>query len=155
GDQFGELAIDADQPAEPFGEGEGGDQCRDDDGDAGGADLGDLRRGQLQAEQDDGEAQHAPEREGDARFGGGRRADNVVERHAEQDRQDQRAEDRNAGNPAQREGGGRDRRGQQQAGQDRDDRGGGRAEGPRRAAIGNGGAHARLQDGVRPNMGPR
>ena len=67
------------------------------------AKLGGLARCDLKPQQDDGEAQHEAQREGDALARDGRRADGIVQDDAEKNRQDHRAERRDAGNEPQHE----------------------------------------------------
>ena len=102
--QFGQLAFDADHPAHPFGEQEGRDQRGQDHACTKEADLRHLRGHQLQTQQNDAQAQDALEAEDDTGFGPGRRADQIVEQHADQGGQDHRAEDRHPRNLAQQDG---------------------------------------------------
>ena len=85
--------IDADRAAEPLRENEGRDQRGNYYCNAGEPDLRNLRGHELQAEQDDAEPQHAFEAERDAGFGPCGRAEDIVEQHAKERRQDHRAQD--------------------------------------------------------------
>jgi hypothetical protein len=62
-----------------------------------------LARRDLQPEQDDGEAEDGAQRKGDALARGDRRADGIVQNHAEENRQDHRTERGDAGDEPQRE----------------------------------------------------
>jgi hypothetical protein len=121
-DQLRELAVDPKQLAHPDRKGERRQQRRCDDADTAAADFDHLGNRQLQPEQDDGDPQQTPQAEGDARPRDGWCADQIVNRDADQDGEDHRAERGHARQLPQSIGRRRHNRSQQQARQDRERR---------------------------------
>ena len=103
-DQQGEPARNAERPAHQNGEGQGRNERDGDHDERARAEVGGLTGGDLQTEQDDREAQQPAQRKFGAVPGRCWGADEILHDDADEDREDHRAERRDAGKEPQSKG---------------------------------------------------